>query len=199
MTHSRPASAADAALTYSYRPSVLGAPWEFVLRSDTLEWRAGNRTGRVALRAIRRVRLSFRPATMQTQRFLTEIWAEGAPKLEICSTSWKSMFEQERLDGPYTSFVTELHRRLAQAGAQARCEQGSDAWRYWPGLAAFAGIALALAALCVRGLQAHAWGGAAFVGAFLLLFLWQAGNYFRRNRPGLYRPDALPAELLPRL
>jgi hypothetical protein len=31
-----------------------------------------------------------------------------------------------------------------------------------------------------------------------VLFLWQSGNFFRRNRPGLYRPEALPAELLPK-
>ena len=63
---------------------------------------------------------------MQSQRFLTEIWAEGAPKLEICSSSWKSMVEQERLDGAYAAFVTELHRRLAQAGVAARFEQGTN-------------------------------------------------------------------------
>ena len=35
------------------------------------------------------------------------------------------------------------------------------------------------------------------IAAFLALFLWQGGNFFRRNRPGLYRPDAPPEELLP--
>jgi len=44
---------------------------------------------------------------------------------------------------------------------------------------------------------AHAVAGAA-VGGFLVLFLWQGGNFFRRNRPGLYRPEALPAELMPK-
>ena len=37
-----------------------------------------------------------------------------------------------------------------------------------------------------------------YIGAFLALFLWQAGNYFRRNRPGRYTPQALPPELMPR-
>jgi hypothetical protein len=47
-------------------------------------------------------------------------------------------------------------------------------------------------------LQADTKAGAAFVGCFLLLLLWQGGNFFRRNRPGVYRPEALPAELLPK-
>ena len=36
-----------------------------------------------------------------------------------------------------------------------------------------------------------------FVAAFLALFVWQSGGYFKRNRPGRYRPDAPPKELVP--
>jgi len=135
---------------------------------------------------------------MQSQRFMTELWAEGAPKLEIVSSSWKSMVEQERQDRPYAAFVAELHRRIALAAPPARFEQGSSPLLYWPGLIVFAGVALAAAVLIVRALQVAAFGGAAFIAAFLLFFLWQAGNYFRRNRPGRYRPEALPADLMPK-
>jgi hypothetical protein len=47
-------------------------------------------------------------------------------------------------------------------------------------------------------LQIGAWGGAAFVGGFFALFLWEIGGFLRRNRPRVYRPNALPPELLPR-
>jgi hypothetical protein len=43
------------------------------------------------------------------------------------------------------------------------------------------------------------WSGAAFVAAFLALFMWQAGNLFRRNRPGTFRPDAVPPLVLPKI
>jgi hypothetical protein len=52
--------------------------------------------------------------------------------------------------------------------------------------------------LVMRALQVNAKGGAAFIGGFLALFLWQGGNFFRRNRPGRYSPEALPADLLPK-
>jgi hypothetical protein len=188
----------DGARAYSYRPSLLGAPWEFTLAGGALDWQAGRKSGRIALRDISRVRLSFRPVTMQSQRFLMEVWADGAPKLEICSSSWKSMVEQVRLDAEYAGFIGDLHRRLAEAGVAARFEQGSNPLLYWPGLIFFAAVALGLAALTVRALQAHALGGAAFVGGFFLLFLWQGGNFFRRNRPGVYRPEALPRDLVPK-
>jgi hypothetical protein len=188
-------------LTYSYRPSLLGPPWSFTLTDRGMDWSAGGRSGHVRYRDVRRLRLSFKPVSMQTHRFLTEIWAEGAPKLEIVSSSWKSMVEQERRDGPYAAFVSELHARIASAASPVpvRYDQGANPFTYWPGLVLYTLVALALAAVFVRALEVHAIGGAAFIGAFVALFLWQGGNFFRRNRPGTYRPDALPHELMPRV
>ncbi len=194
--NSEPEAAGDSH-GYSYRPSLLGAAWEFTLTGDSLAWSVGSRSGRVALRNIRRVRMSYRPANLQTHRFITEIWADNAPKLQIVSSSWKSLVEQERLDRPYSAFVGELHARIVRAGATPRYEQGGNPLTYWPGLVAFAGVAVGLLLLVVRALQIDAKGGAAFIGVFFLLFVWQGGNFFRRNRPGTYRPDAPPAILLP--
>jgi hypothetical protein len=69
---------------------------------------------------------------------------------------------------------------------------------YWPGAAVFLAASLVLAGLIVRALQTQSWSGAAFVAAFLAFFLWQAGGFFSRNRPGTFRPDAVPPNVLPR-
>jgi hypothetical protein len=185
-------------VAYAYRPSLLGAAWQFRLTGDGIDWSTGRKAGHIPFRAVRRLRMSYRPASMQSHRFMTELWAEGGLKLKILSSSWKSMVEQERLDKPYAAFIAELHRRIAMAAPPARFEQGSHPLLYWPGLLAFAGVALGLALLVVRALQADSKGGAALIGGFLVLFLWQSGNFFRRNRPGLYRPEALPSELMPK-
>jgi len=195
---SRETDDARASASYSYRPSLLGAPWTFALDEHGIDWTAGARAGRVPYAKVWRVRMSYRPMSMQSHRFTTEIWAEDGTKLTIMSTSWKSMVEQARQDRPYSAFIRELHRRLAAVGTPVRCEQGKTPWLYWPGLLMFVGVSLGLAFLIARALQAHAPAGAAFIAAFLLLFLWQGGNFFRRNRPGLYRPDAPPEELMPR-
>jgi hypothetical protein len=185
-------------LNYTYRPSVLGAGWEFALGPRGIDWDRGSKSGHVPYRSIRRIQMSYRPMSMQSHRFVTEIWTAEGPRLRIVSTSWKSMVEQERLDAVYSAFITALHRRVFEAGATPVYRQGREPLMYWPGVAAFVVVALGLAALIVRALEAHALGGAAFIGVFLLLFVWQGGNFFRRNRPGEYRPDALPLELLPR-
>jgi hypothetical protein len=55
-----------------------------------------------------------------------------------------------------------------------------------------------LAVLIVRALQLGQWTGAGIVGLFFAVFVFQLGSYFRRNRPGRYRPEAIPANVLPR-
>jgi hypothetical protein len=183
---------------YAYKPSLMGAPFEFRLTSDALEWRRGTSTGRAPYARIRRIRLGFRPMTMQNYRFLTEAWTAGGPKLQIASTSWKSLVEHERFDAAYRAFVTELCRRVGAAGGQTLFQTGSPAMLYWLGLLVFVGASLALAALIVRALQVDAWSGAAFIAAFLAFFLWQAGAFFHRNRPGIFPPNAVPEAVLPR-
>ncbi len=188
----------DDAVTYTYRPSFAGSPREFILTDSAIEWRAGRQSGRVALGQVRCVRMSYRPANTQSHRFITELWADGAPKLQIVSTSWKSMFDQERLDKPYSAFVAELHRRLTQAGATPGFIRGSNPLVYWAGGAVFATVTLGLVVLTGRALQSGSTGGALFIAAFVALFGWHGVNFLRRNQPGSYRADALPAMLLPK-
>jgi hypothetical protein len=153
------------------------------------------------------VRLSFRPMTMQMRRFVTEIWPADGPKLTIASTSWRSLVEQSAKDEAYGAFIRELHRRLidqsladqslAAAPAQVSFETGMSPVLYWPGLVLFAGASVGFLVLTVRALELAAYGGAALIGGFLVLSLWQSGVYFRRNRPGRYRPEAPPRYLVP--
>ncbi|MGZ3320193.1 MAG: hypothetical protein ACXU9C_04340, partial [Xanthobacteraceae bacterium] len=100
---------------YIHKPSLMGAPWELRLRPEALEWRTGRHEGRIPYARVTRVRLSFRPVTMQTRRFLAEVWSAGGPRLSIASTSWRSMVEQEAQDQAYGAFMRELHRRIAAA------------------------------------------------------------------------------------
>lgn len=182
---------------YAFKPSLLGSAATFMLGPDGIEWTRGGNAGTVPYRNVCHVRMSYKPASLQSHRFVTEVWAQGAPKLQIESTSWKGMAEIQRLDAAYGAFIAELHGRLARDGATVRYEQGINAFAYWPGLAIFFGTGLLLVGLLFRSLQAQTLGTTAFVVALFVLFFWQGGNFFRRNRPGQYRPDALPASLMP--
>jgi hypothetical protein len=184
------------ALAYQYKSSLIGAPFEFRLAPDVLRWGKGGFSGHTPYANIRRIRLGFRPMTMQNHRFVAEIWTDG-PKLVIASTSWKSMFEHEQRSAAYRVFVIELCRRVGAASGSTVFQTGSPPLIYWPGLIIFVAALLAIAALIVRALQAQAWGGAALVAAFFALFLWQGGTFFKRNRPGRFDPGAIPDSVLP--
>jgi hypothetical protein len=188
-----PEEAADSA--YAFKPSLMGPPQSFRAAPDALEWDVGRYSGRIPYGDVRRVRLLYRPANLQTHRFLAEIWAERAPKLKIASVSWASLTEQRRQDAAYKAFVGALHRRLA--GTDAVFEAGSPPWLYWPGVAVFFAIAVAIVLLIARGVQEGSLTGAAVVAVFLAFYLWQVGTFFRRNRPARYRPEAIPAAVLP--
>jgi hypothetical protein len=184
-------------VSYAYRPSAFGPLRVFNLSDDGIDWVAGTQSGHIPYRSIRRLRMSYRPTSMQSQRFVVELWGEGAPKLTIASSSWKSITEQERLDQSYANFVQQLHDRISRATKSAYFQQGSSPLIYWPGLIMFVAVALGLAALIVHALRAGTAGGAALVCLFLALFVWQGGNFLRRNRPGAYRADALPKGVMP--
>ena len=194
----RDAHVSAPAISYAYKPALYGAVWQFRLTPDALEWDAGARGGRVRFADIRRMRLSYRPVSMQNQRFLAEIWPLRGEKLQVASTSWRSMVDQPRQDAAESAFVLELHRRLVGARADVACESGAPALRYWPGVVMFAGVVLALSALTVHAIAAGQWPAVALVATVLALFLLQqAGTFVVRNRPGRYRADAPPRGLLP--
>jgi hypothetical protein len=189
--------AADPA--YVFKPSLIGVWCEFRLKSDGLHWQIGPRGGRVRYERIRAVRLSYRPVTMQSRRFVTEIWSSDNPKISIVSVSWRSLIEQERQDGAYSSFVRSLHGRLAASNSKAQFTTGLPVVSYWLGVVMFAGVTVAIAAMVMRALREGQWSAGAVIAAILAVFGFQIGNYFRRNRPVRYQPDAIPAKVLPKV
>jgi len=187
----------DALPTYSFRSSAMGTTHTFRLGPDALYFEVGYQAGSISYYTIRRLRLSFKPMSLASYRFIAEIWSDNTPKLTISSTSWRSVVEQQRQDAAYSAFVRELVRRIGASGSAAELNTGSSPFTYWPGLAICAVLILALPWIVYRGIEAGTYGGAALVAALLALFAWQMGNLFWRNRPGVFQPDAIPPRVLP--
>jgi hypothetical protein len=186
---------------YVFKPSIAGASLEFVLQADRLEVRRAGRTvGLIPYRDIRKIRLAYRPVTMQNHRFITEIWSSAGPKVSFASTSPRGIVGHESFDEHYKMFVAELHRRVSAAGGSVQYLCGSPAALYWPGVLVFLGLCAGVVTLAVQAVQStelKTWTGFALVGAMMLFFLYQTGMFFYRNRPGDYRPDALPPQAMP--
>jgi hypothetical protein len=185
--------------SYGFKPSLVGTWCEFKLKPDGLHWQMGVRKGRVRYERIRAVRLSYRPVTMQSRRFVTEIWSTDNPKIQIISVSWRSIVEQERQDVAYVAFITELHRRLAEEKSEAQFTTGLPVASYWLGVVVFAVVMVTIAAMTVKALRLEQWSAGAIIAAVLAAFAYQIGNYFRRNLPARYRPEMIPRDVLPKI
>lgn len=191
------ATGGAADLEYAYKPSLMGGIWMLRLAPDALHWAIGGMSGRVRYADIRQIRLAFRPVTMQSFRFLAEIWSDRNPKIPIASASWKSLMEQERQDEAYSRFITALHQRIAEAQGTPRLQAGAIPFLYWPGLLIFVGICVAMMGLVVRAIQQGETYATLFLLGFFVFLLWQLGTFFKRNRPRRYTLDAIPADVLP--
>ncbi|MBN8921342.1 MAG: hypothetical protein J0H62_11985, partial [Rhizobiales bacterium] len=144
----------DGIVRYGYRPSLVAAPQDFAVEQSGLRWSIGRHSGLVPYAAIRRVRLAYRPVSLQLHRFTMEIWADAAPKLTVSSSSWRTMVEQQRQDAPYKAFVRALHDRIARSGAEPRLQAGLANFAFWPGAIVFAGMAIALPWMILKSARA---------------------------------------------
>jgi hypothetical protein len=181
---------------YTYRPSLLGAAWQFSLTEQGLAWSAGRRQGVWPYADIAHIQLSYRPVSMQRRRFRADIRARDGRKLPIVSATWQSMIAVAPQDDAYRNFILDLHRRVAAAG-QATFGAGLRRPAYMIGLVLLVFVGVALAGLLLRAISTASWSGVLFLLACVAVFGWQIGSFVRRNRPRTYTPDDVPEDLIP--
>ncbi|TAK48858.1 MAG: hypothetical protein EPO23_05205 [Xanthobacteraceae bacterium] len=186
----------SAPLRYAYKPSLMGGMWEFELGPQALVWRAGRRHGRWPYGTIAKIRLSYRPQSIQNHAFRADITNAGGERIALMSTTWQGIAVLAPQNETYRAFLTSLHGHLAQE-SRARFITGMARPLYVAGMAMLGALALAMAGLLARALMSGVYIGALFLVGFAALFMWQSGTYMRRNRPGEYSPRALPPYLLP--
>ncbi|MCW5705399.1 MAG: hypothetical protein KIT82_22805 [Bradyrhizobium sp.] len=184
-------------MRYDYKASLVGSAHQFELTDQGLAWEAAGRSGVWAYRDIAAIRLSFRPSSMQSRRFRTDIWSKGGERIRIMSTSWQTVSLMTPQDDGYRAFVEALHARMAAAGSTAILIGGLPSGIYAAGLVVVGLLAIAMIGLFVRALATGQHVGALFLVGFALLFYWQIGGFIRRNRPVAYTFDHLPRALLP--
>ena len=147
--------------------------------------------------SIKAIRLSYRPASMQSWRFRVDIENANGQDIKVFSTTWHSISQMACQDDEYRAFIVELHRRLQQANSSVRLTAGINPVLYALGLVAMALIGFSIAGLFVRALVTAEFAGALFLVGFAAWFTWQIGGFMRRNQPRIYTFDALPKDVLP--
>jgi hypothetical protein len=188
----------DAApVSYAYKASLIGAAHRFELTDQGLSWKVAGKSGVWPYTAITRVRLSFRPVSMQARRFRADIESADLGRIALLSTSWQTSALMAPQDRDYRAFIVELHRRMKAAGSHAELIGGLKPWIYDAALALLALVTAAMVGLLVRAVLTGELAGILFLIGFAALFAWQVGGFVRRNRPQAYSFDRLPDALLP--
>jgi hypothetical protein len=182
---------------YVYKASLIGSAHRFELTDDGLSWHVGGKSGVWPYRDIVRIRLSYRPVSMQSRRFRADIEHANGQRISVLSTTWQTVTLMTPQDKDYRTFIVGLHRRLEGAGSGAMLVGGLKPGLYVAGVAVLALVAIAITGLLARAVATGALGGALFLIGFAALFGWQIGGFIRRNKPQRYGFDALPEELLP--
>jgi hypothetical protein len=183
--------------TYTYKASLIGSAYRFELTEDRLAWHVSGRSGLWPYTDIAAVRLSYRPISMQPRRFRADIEHVNGGRISVLSTTWTTVTLMAPQDSDYRAFITQLHRRLKEAGSTAELVGGLKPVLYHAAVAVLAIVAVSIGGLLIRALSTGEWAGALFLVGFAALFWWQIGGFVRRNRPQRYTFDALPEELLP--
>ena len=183
--------------TYTYKASLIGSAHRFELTEDRLAWHVGGRSGLWPYTDIAAVRLSYRPISMQPRRFRADIYHVSGARIAVLSTTWTTVTLMAPQDRDYSAFITQLHRRLKEAGSSAQLVGGLRPGLYHAAVAMLAIVAVAIGGLLIRAVSTGEWAGALFLIGFAALFTWQVGGFVKRNKPRSYRFDDLPAELLP--
>jgi hypothetical protein len=196
MTIGLPSEAA-APVRYAYKASLMGSAHQFELGDDGLAWRVAGKSGVWPYAGIAAIRLSYRPVSMQSRRFRADIDRSGGGRLAIVSTSWQTAALMAPQDRDYRAFITQLHRRMAEAGSNAALTGGLRPGVYAAAVALLALVGIAIAGLFVRAMATGEFAGALFLVGFAALFGWQIGGFIKRNRPQSYSFGHLPKALLP--
>jgi hypothetical protein len=182
---------------YAFKPSLMAAAHQFELTDGGLSWRLAGRSGVWPYTDISAIRLSYRPVTMQADRFRADILHVKGARLTVVSTSWQTAALMAAQSHDYRTFMLELHGRMARAGSKATLTGGLSPNLYAAGLTLVILLAIGMAGLFIRALVTGEFSGALFLLAFAALFGWQIGGFLRRNRPLVYTFADIPARLLP--
>ena len=192
---------------YAYKASLIGAAHRFELTDEGLSWHIAGRSGLWPYAGISAIRLSYRPVSMQSRRFRTDIESAGLEsaglesaglgRIAILSTTWQTAALMAPQDHDYRAFITLLHARMKQAASNATLTGGLRPRIYAAAVVLLALVATAMAGLFIRAIATGEWAGVLFLVGFAALFAWQVGGFVARNRPRAYTFDDLPEGLLP--
>jgi hypothetical protein len=184
--------------TYRQRARPFGPEVTWRLEPEHLYADSGLRNKRVPYGRIAAIRLTYAPTNITSTAFKTVVRLDDGKTLTFGSLAWKSYFDVERQDAAYRAFVTDLVARTGAANPGVMLIAGKS-MPIWLAAAVVGAATVATMAGAIAWALSNGSGALAGLATlFLVPFAWQAWGMAVRNRPGTFRPDAVPEALLPK-
>jgi hypothetical protein len=184
-------------LVYEHRAKPYAQEARFEMKPDVLAVTQGSRSGDFAYRDIELVRLLYKPRNTTNEGYQTKLYRKDWRTVGLTNLTWKSLVDLDRQDADYAVFVRALIARIAAANPGVVLEAGMPRWLYTL-TAAAGGIAMiALVLVGIAALRQGGWPMALMTVAIGAYFVWWTWRYLGRNRPRRFRPDAIPADVMP--
>ena len=154
----------------------------------------------VPLGEIVRVRLDFAPTRPERNRYRCRLTLRTGETLEFFNRTYAGVYDFRDTSAEYVGFVRALHDALAAGAALApgrRFVTGAGWGSYAANLVATAFVFLCFGVIAWFLARVNlTW----MIGLKLLILIFYVPTLLRwvaRNRPGDYRPEAIPAAVLP--
>lgn len=180
-------------MTYAFRKSALENEKRYLLQEDSLiieDLKNGSKR-KLSLSSIRTVHLKFLAKRNMPDAYLCTIKSNEGGELILSSQHYKGIASFEDRAKDYSEFVRALHADLAQH--KVLFSKGLNSFSYWGSMLAFILVGLVIALIGLTALFPY--------GIFTLLVLvylfFRLKKHFKINKPGVYDPKEIPAELLP--
>lgn len=182
---------------YAFKSSLAGGASKLELTDDALVWLSGYRKGVWPYREISALQMSYRPMSMQSQRFRMDIIHKSGTRLKTFSTNWHSIASMPPQNAEYSVFVRALHEKLRASGHDVVLAGGLNPIVHKLGLFMLGVLFVSLFGLLGRSVATNEYAGVLFILGIAAVFGWQSYSFMRRNRPQRYTYQMLPPELMP--
>ena len=183
-------------MKYTQRLNQFTPTRTWTLTPKALQWHDDKgASGEIELSKVKEVRLRFEPSRAETRRFAMHI--NAGTTTTITNINYRGVMDFEARSDEFRNFVIAFHKALASTNPSVIYHQGSTTGAY---------IGNVLLSLFVFGIIIFAFFFFLFAGVvwvalvklvIILALIPTLIRFLKRNRPGTYRPDDIPAELLP--
>jgi hypothetical protein len=152
---------------------------------------------RFAFADIVAMRLSFEPSRFDAKRHRCEITLRDRAKVSIWSTHYVSVGEFEDRAATYSPLVRALVARVGAANPACDFRVGKRPLGYWLRLI-FVLTAFSALAYMIMLVGSAAFSGIVIVKLVIIAaFVPLLVRYINKNRPGSFKPEAIPEDALP--